>query len=544
VDILQRQIRRARRRLAAQRFLDALVWCWFGTLLAALGVVVLDRFRPLGIDAWVWTAGALALGLVAAAIWSFCVRSSLLEAAIELDHRFGLKERTSSALAISPAEQETAAGEALLADAVARVQKLDVGGRFVVKPSRRLLLPLAPGVAAALVALLIGQVVQQPAQASADATAVAEQIKKSTEVVRRELAAHHQQAKKEDLKEAERVFTKLEQGLKAIKAEPVKEKALAKLNDLSRMLADRRQQLGGENAKELAKQVKDIDRGPADKFAKAMSRGDFQKAAEELKKLQSELASGKLGDKEKQELAKQCEQMRNALEKQAQAWRDAQKDLERQVAQCRKNGQTAQADKLEEQLNNLRQQSPDVQRMLDVAQKLGQCAKCMRQGNCQNAAQTLAQMESDMRRQLAEMEMLDDAQQQLGQAKQCMGCKKCGGAGCEECLGQCGGKEMGLEREGGGHGGGIGWARGRNFVRGKPVDAKLYDSQVKQKVGPGAAVVTGTIDGPNVRGNVQQQIQQQVDSVRRGETDPLSNRRLPRKHGEHAKEYLEGLNGG
>jgi len=49
------------------------------------------------------------------------------------------------------------------------------------------------------------------------------------------------------------------------------------------------------------------------------------------------------------------------------------------------------------------------------------------------------------------------------------------------------------------------------------------------------------VDGPNVKGNVQQQIQQQVESTKRGETDPLTNRRMPRKHGEHAREYFEGM---
>ena len=98
MDTLQRQVRRARRRLAAERFLDVLGWCWFAALLAALVLIAADKFWPLGVEAWAWAAGALGLGLLAAVVWTLLVRGSLLEAAIEIDRRFALKERVSSAL--------------------------------------------------------------------------------------------------------------------------------------------------------------------------------------------------------------------------------------------------------------------------------------------------------------------------------------------------------------------------------------------------------------------------------------------------------------
>ena len=50
-------------------------------------------------------------------------------------------------------------------------------------------------------------------------------------------------------------------------------------------------------------------------------------------------------------------------------------------------------------------------------------------------------------------------------------------------------------------------------------------------------------DGPNVKGDVQQQIHEQVEAAKHGTTDPLTGRHMPRKHGEHAKEYFDGLRG-
>ena len=118
MDMLERQVRRARRRLAAERFLDVLGWCWSAALLAALVLIAADKFWPMGVAAWMWAAGALGLGLFAAAVWTLLVGGSLLDAAIEIDHRFALKERVSSALGLRPDDRQTKAGEALLADAV------------------------------------------------------------------------------------------------------------------------------------------------------------------------------------------------------------------------------------------------------------------------------------------------------------------------------------------------------------------------------------------------------------------------------------------
>jgi len=531
MNTLQQQVRRARRRLIVQRLLDVLAWCWLATLSVAFVLIAVDKRWPLGLEAWGWAAGALAVGLVAAMVWTFLHRSTPLEAAIELDHRFALKERVSSALALSPADRETEAGEALLADAVARIERIDVGGRFAVKPPRRLLLPLVPGVLAVLVALLIAPSVVEDTQAArADDPAARQQIQKATAGVRRQLADRREQAKKEGLKDAERLFQKLENGIKDLNAEPMKEKAMAKMNDLSRLLAERRQQLGGtDKIKQHLDQLKNVDRGPADKFAKALSRGDLKKAADELKKLKQALENGKMDQKQKTDLAKQIDQMKKQLDKQAKAHQAAQQDLQKRINELRKAGQMQQANQLEEQLAKLAAQMPQMQKLQDLAAKLGQCSKCLREGKAGDAAKALAQMQADMQGQLGEMEMLEDAEKQLAQAKDQMGCCKCGGAGCAECQGP--------------PGNGLGRGKGIGARPEKKTATASYDSQVKQKLGQGTAVVVGVTDGENVKGDVRQQIQEQVESAKHGTTDPLTGRHMPRKHGEHAKEYFDGLRG-
>src|SRR4051794_22417663 len=110
MDTLRRQVRMARRRLAVQQFLRVLSWSWFGTLLVAAALIAVDKFYSLRVEPWAWGAGALALGMAIAAIWTFVTRQSELEAALEIDRRFGLKERVSSSYALSPAQRESPAG--------------------------------------------------------------------------------------------------------------------------------------------------------------------------------------------------------------------------------------------------------------------------------------------------------------------------------------------------------------------------------------------------------------------------------------------------
>jgi hypothetical protein len=459
MDTLQRQVRRARRRLTVQRFLDVLAWSWFATFATALAVIGVDRFWPLGVDPWLWGAGATILGLLAAAAWTLGGCATPLEAAIELDRRFSLKERVSSALALTPADRQSEAGEALLTDAVRCVERLDVHGRFAVRPSRRLLLPLLPAILAVLVTLLIAPAVVEDAAAKADEVAVSEQVTKSTETVRRRLAEHREEAKKKGLQDAERLLLKLEEGAKEIKKEPTKEKALTKLNDLSRELADRRKQLASlQTVKAELDQLKGLKSSRLDKCQKALDRGDFKKAAAELQKLKDDLNDLDLDKSQKDELAKQ-------------------------IAEC----------------------------------------------------------QAKLQRQQDEMKMLDDAESELTQAKDQMDGQSDEGLDGEESQGQalC-------EEDCAGRGGLL---PGTAIVRGlrtkeTNTKASFYDSKVKQKVGRGSATVVGVADGPNAKGSYRQEIQKQVESVRQGTTDPLAGRQIPRKHGEHAREYFDRLREG
>src|SRR5262245_9249946 len=107
MEELTRQVSRARRQLTLQQFAQIAPQCLFVTLLVALIGVAIPKFwalevtsTPEGWTAWwySWAGGGIGLGLLAAIVATWWVRRGSLEAAMEIDRRYGLKERVSSTL--------------------------------------------------------------------------------------------------------------------------------------------------------------------------------------------------------------------------------------------------------------------------------------------------------------------------------------------------------------------------------------------------------------------------------------------------------------
>jgi len=532
MEELRKQVRRVQWWLGVQRFVASVGWCCFGTLTIALALIAIDKYKPLGVQAWVWAASGVALGIAAAFVWAILGRRSALEAAIELDRRLGLKERVSSTLAMSPEEQQTDAGQALLADAVRRVERIDVAARFPIKPGRQILLPAVPAALAALAALFL-----QPAPLDnpAEAEVIKKQIELSSQTLQRKLQQQRRRAQQEGLKEAQHLLRRLEEETKelAIKEEDRKQ-AMIKLNDLAQQLENRQKQLGGaEQVRKQLSQLKDMGKGPAEKLLSALARGDTKRAMQELQKLKDELANQRLDHKQREELAKQLDQLRQRLQKVVDDHREAEKDLKKRIEQARRSGQSDQATRLEEQLDRLRQKAADMDRLEQLAQKFGQCSKSLKAGQTGDAGQMLAELEKDLKEiqeQVDEFEMLEDAKNELAKARNQIACEGCRGSGCELCQGE---PQDGLGR-----------GRGYGFRPEEKDDTEFFDTRAAVKTGRGAASIVGEVDGPNVKGDYQQELNQQFQAARQQTTDPLTNQRIPRKQRQHAKEYFDRLREG
>jgi hypothetical protein len=569
MDNLLKEIRRVQRRMAVQHFLGALGWCLFGALVAAAIVVGAARIWPIeakiGIRDWHWLVGFLVAGLAVASTWTYVRLTPVIPAALEIDRRCGLKERVSSSLAMGADDRQSEAGQALLADADNRLRRAAVMERFPVRPPRHLLLPLVPA-ALALAAMFFWPPAESKVSASTGKDGVlppAPEVKKSAEDLREKLAERRKEAEKAGLKDATDLLKKLEEATDELQKQPDREKGLVKLNELARELEKRRSQLGGsgEALKRQMEQIQGIDQGPGDKLAKALAKGDFDKAAKALEQLQKQLGDNKLDPGKKNELAKQMEQLKQKIEQLAKQQKEAQAEMQKQANQMKQQGNpnagdSNAANKLEQEIQRLQQQGPQMQSLQSICNKLGQCANQMKQGQNGQAAQSMQeamQQLQQMAQQQAEMKTLENAMQTLNDARRQMNCDKCGGKGCKECQGQgeCPGGDMMAMGNGNGDnkdgkpGQGLGQGLGDGArPESKADDGRFYNSRVPQKVGQGAGQITGLTDGPNLKNQAEVEIQKAATAIEHGSTNPLSGQHLPKKQQEHAKEYFDSFREG
>ena len=297
MDQLRKQVARARRRLIIEQFLGRLVWCLLGALvLAAIAVAVPRVVAIEGLpERWDlgWLIGGLAGGVLATILWTIVFNRSQLDAAIEIDRRFNLRERIASSLSLSPEEQTSEAGRAVVNDAMRAVNRINVDDKFRVRLGRRALWPLVP---AAIAFVLVTFVDNRQAESGIDPTVAAkteQQTKTALESLRKKMEEQRAKLDKDKgLEKADNLFKQIEQGTRELtekqKLDP--SKAHVKLNDLAKQLEERRQQLGGkEGLKEQFQKMKNLGAGPADKAAEAMKQGDWKKALDEVEKLAKEL---------------------------------------------------------------------------------------------------------------------------------------------------------------------------------------------------------------------------------------------------------------
>ena len=544
MDALQKQIRKAQRRMFLQQLVRRLIICLSITLSVAAVAVLVPKIWPLGLDrdawTWSWIGGGLGLGILAASIWTWLRRASALAAAIEVDIRYGLKERVSSSLTLDEELRQTEWGQALMSDAIRQVERIDVTERFPVRGEWNGLAPILITVTAVLIALFVPDAVIEPNTAQANTGQLtAEQtkvVKKTAAQLRKEIEERKKLAEEKGLKEAEELFKKLEQGTKEIaKKEKVDQKeTLLQLNDLAKELKKRRDILGlSEEFKKKLEQLASISGGPADDLAKAMKQGDLNKALDAMKDLQNKLKNDELSKEEKEQLAKQMQEMANKLQEMAKAHEESKKNLQEQIQQAQQAGDSKRAEELQKQLNQMGMQDQQMKRMQQMGDQLADAAQKMQNGQQQQAANQLNQMAQemqDLQAQLDELEMLDEAMDQMEAARDQM-CKAC--EGMNGMMGQ-----MGMNR-GQMQGNGMGEGRGAGDRPEEENETGSYDSQVRADPKAGRGVIVDYVEGKNKAGQTLIDIKAEMESESSLSSDALTEVRLSKDHQQNAQEYFD-----
>ncbi len=533
-------IGRVWRRLRFQRFLSALVWCWAGTLALAALVLAAEKLanRPLPGEAWWPLAIAGALGLVAAVMVALVRGPSRIDAAVAIDRAFHLNERLSTALTLPEALSQSDAGRALIADAVRHMSVLEVGSAFGPRLPRLAWLPLIPG-ALAVAMLFVPDFTHGRAQARPTEAVEKRVVAQQTKALGKKVASQRKELDKTKFAEADKLLADIEKAAESLaKAPPArKDQALVQLNKLTDAVKERQKQLGSpEQMNRQLQQLKEMaSAGPASDFAKDLAKGDFQKAAEELKKLRDKLQAGKLSEADKKALKEQLGDMTKALQKLANL--DQRK---KQLDEARKNGGLSQ-EQFQKEMAKLNDQAKGLESLQKLAAKLGQAQSDMSKGDSKKAAESLGMGEkqlAEMAKQLQEIEALDGALADLQDAKNGMT-----GDGTNQLGETLGG--LGLNSNGRGQNNGMGRGRGEGDRPEAPDATASYNTKVKPQIGKGKAVMEGFAPpSASMKGQSVIDIQGDVEAGAGLSAEALTNQKIPRNIEKHVRGYFDQINKG
>lgn len=554
---IRSKVTSARRRIVLGIFGRALCVSLFVGMLAAILAVAVPAIWPLGVDydRWMvtWVGGAVSAAVLSAAIFAWWAAPSTDAVATEVDRRFGLRERLSSALGLADRDRDTEFGLALVDDADRRAEQLSIADRFSFRPGKLGLLPVALVPVLAVVLLLAEPAVRSDAGGPASAADSAEvvQVRKAAEELKKRIRQQRRKAEAKGLEEAKGMFEKMETELEEMtrRKEVGKKEAMITMNELKERLEKRRQELSSpDQMRRAMAQMKGLNAGPAEKVAKAMENGDFGKASEQVQKLADKLRDGKLSEKEKAELRKQVEQMRKQLQKAIREHEQKKEELRKKIEQARREGRSNDAAKLQQKLDELERKDSQMQRTGQMCESMSQAAQAMQQGDGSEAAEALESMSAqlgEMRQQMSELEDLESTLGDLSQSKNQMRCSSCQGDGCQQCQGR-GQGEFDRLSQGGGQGDGIGTASGYGLADDPEdgLDSNAYDSQVRGKVQRGKAIVAGQADGPNRKGVTREDVKNAVQAALSDDSDALESQSLPRAEREHAQQYFDRLREG
>ena len=279
--------------------------------------------------------------------------------------------------------------------------------------------------------------------------------------------------------------------------------------------------------------------GPADEFAKDLARGDFQKAAQELKKLQEKMQSGKMTEAEKKALKEQLGEMAKKLHELANL-----EQRKKQLEEARKNGGLSQQ-QYEREMEKLKEQSKGLKQLQQLASKLSKAQEAMQKGDMKKAADAMGMSQEQLARD--------------GQAAR-------GDAGARRRHGRHPGRqerhvgrrheparrrpqqprhEHGPTQRGNGNSA-MSRGRGQGDRPEAPDDTATYKAKVKQPARQGARRSSQgfTTPGKTVKGDVKIDIQGELDAATGSYAEALSNQKIPKNVEKHIRSYYDQLNKG
>jgi chemotaxis protein histidine kinase CheA len=570
--------RKARRRLILNGLLEVVPKNLLIYLSVAGIAVAISKLWPLGVDGTTWFFSSIAFAVVASVthsfIWLLGHRPSLMQATMEVDRRYGLKERLSSALTLQSTENDSPLAAALSADASKKADTIDLRDHFPLRVQRAAMWPLLPAACLAIFWFAPNPISESQQPTAQNAQTTANQVKNATNPLLDQLRKKRLEAEEKGLTETAELFKQLESELDELQKKGTLEKSdvLSKLNDLKEKMEERRKEVGaGENLQKNLDKLKDLTDGPAEELAKAMEKGDFDAAKEQVDQLRDKLLNDQLSPDEKQKLAEQMEQMEKAIKEAGEKNAAQKQELEKKLEAAKNAGDSQKAAELQRELDKLESNTAQMDQLQKIAEQLANAKESMQNGQTSEAANQLQQLSEQLQElseQAQESEQLDEMLEEFEQSKESMKCDECEGGGCSKCQGgnssSKGGNKSGSKSnsakaqqsgesksgEGGkgkggkGEGQGLGEGEGAGDRPEKENETDTYESQLRDKMQKGETISGGKAGGANKKGISREDVKNAVENPVIEDAEALESEYLPRSRRDQTRDYFKNLREG
>jgi hypothetical protein len=492
-----------------------------------------------------WVFWGTAAGVVLL-LWFFRLPSRM-QASLLLDERLGLRERFSTTLALAQSEDPFA--RAARSESLATIQRADLRGHFPIGLSRSWYYGAGTWlVVIALVFLMpekdllgLQKKKQQQEQQTKQIEQAQAQVKQTAEAVKAVVEKLDDPALQEEL-------TKLEGLAQAGQPQEIRRDAIKTLGDLS----DKLKQMQGNaqiDAANMMQQMLQRLRGSTDPFSQqirtALAKGDFAQAANLLGQLQKDLASGKLSDQQRRDVAQQLQQLAKELQKLAEQKRDLEQELEKLGL----DKKLAQMD--QQQLKQALQQQGLKQDQIDQLLKK-MAASQAAAGKCSGLAQALAATGAgadglsadELSEAVDQLDALESMHQQtmllqagLDEVSRFIG--QLGEGMCMGPGGQSPWQEGWSNKFGSGSGGpGMGFGPRDSDTDGK-TGTKATRTRNASSEGP--VIASWYFKDTQIKGEARRDFTEVIQAGRTSAAEAISENQIPRKYEDAVKKYFGEL---
>ncbi len=523
-----------------------------GRILAVAGVVaalaiLVQRLLALAIltPAVLWVFWGIAVGAVLL-LW-FLRLPNRMQASLLLDERLGLRERFSTTLALARSDDPFA--KAARSESLAAIQRADLRGHFPIGLSRSWYYGAGTWLIVIALVLLMPQKdllglmkkKHQEEQQTKQVQDAQAQVKQTADAVKAVVEKLDDPALQEELK-------KLEGLAQAGQPQEIRRDAIKTLGDLS----DKLKQMQGNtqiDAANMMQQMLQRLRGSTDPFSQqirtALAKGDFAQAANLLGQLQKDLASGKLSDQQRRDMAQQMQQLAKELAKLAQQKRDLEQELEKLGL----DKKLAQMD--EQQLKQALQRQGLKQEQIDQLLKK-MAASQAAAGKCSGLAQALAACGAgagglsadELSEAMDQLDALESMHQQtmllqagLDEVSRFIG--QLGEGMCQGPGGQSPWQEGWSNKFGSGSGGpGMGFGPRDSDTEGQ-TGTKATRTRNASSEGP--VIASWYFKDTQVKGEARRDFTEVVQAGRTSAAEAISENQIPRKYEDAVKKYFGEL---